>query len=110
MAEELIRVTPAGLYCEAGDFYIDPWAPVERAVITHAHSDHAQWGCKAYLAAKSGQAVLETRLGSDIRAEYLSYGETRVQWRNGQPASRRTHPRLQSGPRREGRRNLGRLR
>jgi len=39
----LIEFTDKGLFCRAGDFYIDPWKPVERAVITHAHSDHARW-------------------------------------------------------------------
>ncbi|HET6512061.1 MAG TPA: DNA ligase-associated DEXH box helicase, partial [Candidatus Kapabacteria bacterium] len=47
---KLLRSTSSGLYCEAGDFYIDPWKPVDKAVITHAHSDHARWGSKHYLA------------------------------------------------------------
>ncbi|MEM9227647.1 MAG: DNA ligase-associated DEXH box helicase, partial [Verrucomicrobiota bacterium] len=45
-SSSLIQQTPQGLYCPAGDFYIDPWRPVERAVVTHAHSDHARPGCK----------------------------------------------------------------
>ncbi|MEP7069614.1 MAG: ligase-associated DNA damage response exonuclease [Usitatibacter sp.] len=69
--------TARGLYCAAGDFYIDPWRPVERAVITHAHSDHARMGSNAYLATKSGLAVLQTRLGPDARIEGLEYGESR---------------------------------
>ena len=44
----LVRSTPKGLYCEAGDFYIDPFRSVARAVITHAHSDHARPGSEAY--------------------------------------------------------------
>jgi len=40
----LIEFTNKGLYCAAGDFYIDPWKPVDKAIITHAHSDHARWG------------------------------------------------------------------
>jgi putative mRNA 3-end processing factor len=65
------------LYCEAGDFYIDPWLPVERAVITHAHGDHARPGSAAYLAAKPGLPVLRTRLGEDAAIEGLAYGEAR---------------------------------
>jgi putative mRNA 3-end processing factor len=78
MAEGLVRVAESGLYCEAGDFYIDPWAPVPRAVLTHAHSDHATFGCGAYLTATSGRTVLETRLGPGLPAEYLDYGEMRL--------------------------------
>ena len=44
MAEPLLRVTDLGLYCEAGDFFVDPWRPVDRAVVTHAHADHAVLG------------------------------------------------------------------
>jgi putative mRNA 3-end processing factor len=73
----LITSTSRGLYCEAGDFYIDPWLPVERAVITHAHGDHARPGSAAYLAAKPGLPVLRTRLGEDAAIEGLAYGEAR---------------------------------
>jgi putative mRNA 3-end processing factor len=38
----LLRLTEHGLYCEAGDFHIDPWRPVEWAIVTHAHADHAR--------------------------------------------------------------------
>ena len=41
---ETLTLTDAGFYCAAGDFYIDPWLPVPRALITHAHGDHARWG------------------------------------------------------------------
>jgi putative mRNA 3-end processing factor len=73
----LIEPTPRGLYCAAGDFYIDPWRPVDRAVITHAHGDHARPGSRAYLAAKRGLPVLQTRLGPEARIEGLEYGEAR---------------------------------
>ena len=75
---ELIELTDRGLYCAAGDFYIDPWDPVERAVITHAHADHARAGNASYLAAAPGRTVLETRLGPSVPAEYLPYGERRA--------------------------------
>ncbi len=69
----LLRVTDRGLYCEAGDFYIDPWQPVDRAVITHAHGDHARWGSRHYLASAEGSRVLRTRLGADASIEYLEF-------------------------------------
>jgi putative mRNA 3-end processing factor len=73
----IITATPSGLYCAAGDFHIDPWRPVERAVITHAHGDHARPGSGAYLAAKQGLPVLQTRLGPDAKIDGLDYGEVR---------------------------------
>jgi putative mRNA 3-end processing factor len=63
-----------GLYCEAGGFYIDPWRPVDKAVITHAHADHARTGSTRYIAATAGEGVLRSRLGAiDLHA--LPYGE-----------------------------------
>jgi putative mRNA 3-end processing factor len=50
---DLVVARPEGLYCPAGSFYIDPWQPVERAVITHAHGDHARPGHGHYLASAS---------------------------------------------------------
>jgi putative mRNA 3-end processing factor len=73
----LIEPTSRGLYCAAGDFFIDPWQPVDRAVITHAHGDHARPGSAAYLAAARGLPVLQTRLGPEARIEGLAYGEAR---------------------------------
>lgn len=61
----LIRVTENGLYCPAGNFYIDPWKPVEKAVITHAHSDHARWGSKEYLCHHDTKPLLQLRLGDN---------------------------------------------
>ncbi len=65
---------PQGLYCPQGDFYIDPWRPVQRAVITHAHADHARTGHGHYLAAAPAEGVLRARLG-DINLQLLPYGE-----------------------------------
>jgi putative mRNA 3-end processing factor len=73
--DDLVVLRPQGLYCPPGDFYIDPWRPVERAVITHAHGDHARYGHAHYLAATPGAGVLRTRLG-DIALDTLDYGET----------------------------------
>lgn len=60
----LITFTDIGLYCPQGDFYIDPWRGVERALITHAHSDHARWGSRYYLAHHDSIPILNARLGS----------------------------------------------
>jgi putative mRNA 3-end processing factor len=75
VTDQLIRATPRGLYCAAGDFYIDPWQPVERAVITHGHSDHARPGSSRYLCAAPGASVLRARLGPEAAIETLAYGE-----------------------------------
>lgn len=73
----LLRLTPAGLYCEAGDFHIDPWRPVARAVVTHAHADHARAGSEAYLASAEGATLLRHRLGSGLPLEEVQWGERR---------------------------------
>jgi putative mRNA 3-end processing factor len=72
---DLIVARPEGLYCPPGDFYIDPWRPVDRAVITHGHSDHARHGNNHYLTSAPGAGVLRKRLGEDIRLDTLNYGE-----------------------------------
>jgi putative mRNA 3-end processing factor len=72
----MLEQTPAGLYCRAGNFHIDPWQPVENAVITHGHGDHARRGNKHYLAVKSSERILRTRLGEDINLQTVEYGET----------------------------------
>ena len=74
MAADLIVQRPEGLYCPPGDFYIDPWRPVARAVITHAHSDHARVGHGHYLAAAPAEGVLRVRLGP-IDLQTLPYGQ-----------------------------------
>ena len=74
MAADLIVARPEGLYCPPGDFYIDPWRPVARAVITHAHSDHARFGHKHYLCAEPGRGVLLARLPG-ISLDTLPYGQ-----------------------------------
>jgi putative mRNA 3-end processing factor len=73
--QDLIVLRPEGLYCPAGDFHIDPWRPVARAVLTHAHADHARVGHGAYLAAAISEGVLRARLGADISLQGLAYGE-----------------------------------
>ena len=74
MPPDLIVHRPEGLYCPPGNFYIDPWRPVDRAVITHAHADHARRGHGHYLAAAPAEGVLRARLG-DITLQPLAYSE-----------------------------------
>ncbi|GLT07789.1 ligase-associated DNA damage response exonuclease [Sulfitobacter porphyrae] len=73
---KVLTFTEKGIYCPAGDFYIDPWRPVERALITHGHADHARSGMGSYLATHAALPVMRHRLG-DIRAEGIAFGETR---------------------------------
>jgi putative mRNA 3-end processing factor len=70
----MIHSTPLGLFCEPGGFYIDPWEPVARAIVTHAHSDHARPGSARYLCAAPGESVLRCRI-PDAAIETLPYGE-----------------------------------
>ena len=71
-----LDLTPSGLYCREADIYIDPWRPVKRAVITHAHADHARVGSRFYLCAREGQGLLRYRLGNQADIQPLEYGDT----------------------------------
>jgi len=71
----LLEFTENGIYCKVGDFYIDPWKRVERAVITHAHSDHARWGMGKYLAHIHSVPIMKLRLGADINVNGMPYGQ-----------------------------------
>jgi len=74
----LIEFTNKGLYCAAGDFYIDPWKPVNSAIITHAHSDHAYGGSNRYLCHSASLPILKLRLG-EIIVETVGWNEiTRI--------------------------------
>jgi putative mRNA 3-end processing factor len=81
MEPPLLQLTDKGLYCLPGDFYVDPWQPVERAVITHAHADHAHRGCHSYLASQEGEHIFRMRLGEEAALETVPYGK--VVQRNG---------------------------
>jgi putative mRNA 3-end processing factor len=72
---EVLQPTPSGLYCSDGDFYIDPRRPVKRAVITHAHADHARAGSASYLCARDGKSLLQARLGPEANVQTLGYAE-----------------------------------
>ena len=69
----LLEFTEKGIYCEKADLYIDPWQPVEKAIVTHGHSDHARWGTKNYLCQKDSKEILKHRLGADISLQTLDY-------------------------------------
>ena len=71
----MIRLTEAGLFCEAGGFHIDPWRPVDRAVVTHAHGDHLTWGCRHHLVSEEGARVSRVRLGEAASIQTVPYGE-----------------------------------
>ncbi|WP_395688555.1 ligase-associated DNA damage response exonuclease [Aestuariivirga sp.] len=72
-----LRPDQNGLYCEPGGFYVDPLRPVDRAVITHGHSDHARPGHAAVLATVDTLAIMRLRLGSGCfgQGQALSYNE-----------------------------------
>ncbi len=76
-SDELVVPRRGGLYCPAGDFYIDPMRPVARAVVTHGHADHARGGSDSYVAAERSLPILRQRLGADAVVEPLAYGEER---------------------------------
>lgn len=71
----MLQETPAGLYCAAGDFYIDPWGAVPRALITHAHGDHARAGSANYLCTSPCAPLLARRFGPGASIESIPYGQ-----------------------------------
>jgi putative mRNA 3-end processing factor len=75
LAEDLIVATLDGLFCPAGEFYIDPWRPVRRAVITHAHADHLHAGNAEYVTSAAGAALVAQRLPADAEVRLVPYGE-----------------------------------
>jgi putative mRNA 3-end processing factor len=73
--ESVLEIRESGLYCPAGDFFIDPAVPVDRAIITHAHSDHARAGSRHYLTARPGEPLLRARIGDEASIQAVDYGE-----------------------------------
>lgn len=71
----LLQFTGKSIYCPIADVHIDPWIPVDRAIITHAHSDHARPGSKNYLAHVNSEPILKLRLGDTISLQKVEYGE-----------------------------------
>ncbi|SPJ23964.1 ligase-associated DNA damage response exonuclease [Palleronia abyssalis] len=76
MADPVLTFTDRGIYCPAADVFIDPWRPVDRALITHGHADHARPGMARYLATDAAAPVMRHRLG-DVAIETTRYGEQR---------------------------------
>jgi putative mRNA 3-end processing factor len=74
-ADGLLTLTPQGLYCRAAEAWIDPWRPVPRALITHAHADHARPGCGEYWAVGAGEGILRKRLGQGITLHGVRCGQ-----------------------------------
>jgi putative mRNA 3-end processing factor len=73
--QDLIVPTDRGLWCQAGGFHIDPWKPVDLAVVTHAHADHATPGCKHYIASPNTIALMRSRMPGEIPAATPAFGE-----------------------------------
>ena len=68
----VLEFRPEGIYCSQGDFYIDPWRPVDKALITHGHADHARFGSKKYLCTDIAAPVIRHRLGN-VAIETIPY-------------------------------------
>ncbi|HLT09032.1 MAG TPA: ligase-associated DNA damage response exonuclease [Cyclobacteriaceae bacterium] len=75
-SRSMLQFTDRGIYCPQADIYIDPWMPVERAVITHGHSDHARRGNGHYLCHEDSVGILKLRLGMDISVKGMAYHQT----------------------------------
>lgn len=76
MSNTVLTFTDRGIYCPSGDFYIDPWRPVDRALITHGHADHARPGHRRYMCTDACAPVMKHRLG-EISVETIKFGEVR---------------------------------
>ncbi|WOI57080.1 ligase-associated DNA damage response exonuclease [Palleronia sp. LCG004] len=76
MAAPLLSFTDKGIYCALGDFFVDPWRPVDRALVTHGHADHSRPGMSSYLATDAAAPVMRHRLG-EISIDTMRYGERR---------------------------------
>ena len=75
---KFIKFTKKGIYCIPGKFYLDPWYPVDYAIISHGHADHSRWGNKHYLCHQNSKNILLHRLGKDISIETLNFNQTKT--------------------------------
>lgn len=75
---KLVKFTNKGIYCIPGKFYLDPWKPVDYAIISHGHADHARRGMKYYLCHHHSKAVLQHRIDKDINIDSLGYDDPRL--------------------------------
>ena len=71
----LLQFNEKGIYCAAADVYLDPWKPVEKAIISHGHADHSRWGHKAYITHHINVPIIKHRLG-EINVTGKEWGET----------------------------------
>src|SRR5688500_12787056 len=71
----LLQFTDKGIYCERAKVYLDPWKPVDKAIITHGHSDHAYFGHKNYLSTTIAMPVIKHRLFLKDNIEAMEYGD-----------------------------------
>ncbi len=72
----LLEFTERGIYCQRAGVFIDPWRSVPKALITHAHSDHAQPGCQRYMCTALTGALIRQRIGTHLNIQTVAYGET----------------------------------
>lgn len=75
MRKPLLQFTDRGIYCEKADVYLDPWKPVDKAIISHGHADHSRWGHKKYITHTSNMPIISHRLG-DLTISGKAWGET----------------------------------
>jgi len=74
-SSDLIKYDSRGLYCEYADIWIDPYKPVKRALITHAHMDHFTFGCDEYISTYETAIILKERIESEINIRTYDYGK-----------------------------------
>ncbi len=75
MKKPLLAFTSKGIYCQAANVYLDPWKPVDKAIISHGHADHSRWGHKQYITHYRNVPIISHRLG-DINVSGKEWGET----------------------------------
>ncbi len=75
MKSPLLQFTDKGIYCDKADVYLDPWKPVDKAIITHGHTDHSRWGHQKYITHQRNIPIISHRLG-DINTVGMEWGET----------------------------------
>ncbi|WP_370225660.1 ligase-associated DNA damage response exonuclease [Mesoflavibacter sp.] len=75
---KFIKFTKKGIYCIPGKFYLDPWYPVDYAIISHGHADHSRLGNKHYLCHQNSKNILLHRLGKDISIETLNFNQIKT--------------------------------
>jgi putative mRNA 3-end processing factor len=78
MMKPLLQFTDKGIFCEQAGVYVDPWKPVEKAIISHGHSDHAYAGHQHYLCTSGAMPVIKHRLCLNDSIQTVDYGETLV--------------------------------